>query len=585
MNNRVTYIYNPWLLKHIYSHLLFLHELVTVWHWYNTKDELVNNNTTTGGGEEEAYNKKKVIITENLYAEYVIYEINLLNQEINKDEFPIDMTDMNYEWLLYRSIILFRPNCIKNYPNYLHIGGTTNCETKIGIFLETLKNEDDRVCIYNLLQNYIEKCYIKEISKYKETIEKKYRILFNMKHTMEKFYKTRRDKDYIIVYSRELVMTMMYQFLIEELIGEQKYYILHTLTYSKESNHSLEAKALLTILEELLDMIKRQCKDEFDGYGVMASPSSDFEKYRQWSRKQNDHNNLCINPVPIISVVVLKTHQIVITEEETTNYRYIRLKNNNHYYITIARRFLFDCHLIRNHVLNACQMKKEKDNQNFALKYAKHCSICHYLGQSQLFSDFYRECEYIYSKIEEQDQLNNFFSTLLIPKMEAVHGLFYLTLYNTSMLFKMFHFRLPSKLYCQIIQCSHESPSKSIDFLQMIDIQGLFNHVNNELKIKNIEFEIDVAIISCHPHRVIEKETPLQHLIAVENALLSYMISGITKQETEIEKYERSLSNHLLSIDSGSSESLHRNVQMVLISTYNLYREILCDVLGVKKKY
>lgn len=574
VNRNTIYLYNPWLLKHIYSHLLFSLELVTQWHWYYPS-------------KDDSYEAKKRLIIENIYVEYVIYEIDLLNQSMNKELFPLDIADVNFEWLLYRAVFLFRPIEIDSYPVHLCIGSQSNCELKISNFLESLTKEESHT-IYTLLQNYIKKIYITEITQYKDKITQRYAILFNMKHLMENYVKEKfKDTDYVIVYSRELVMTMIYQFFIEEFIGEQKIFINTLIHHHNSSNNNnneneiKEARKIQNKLESLLCMVKKQYKDEFDGFALMANPSISLEKYRQRAKEQNDHNNLCINPVPVISIVVLKTHKIIITEEETSRYRYIRLKGNYNHYISIARRFQFDYYLRRNHHILECKQELDEKNNNYALKYVKYCSTCHYFGISINFTNFYEQCERTYATIDEHDI--DFFNTVIVQMIDSITGLLYLTLYNISLLFKMAHFSISYTEYCQIINCSKNHRKKDVDFLQMVDIQGLFNQIHEQLKTVMIDHAIDLAIITCHPYRNIDKETPEQHLIAVQYALFSQLITAITKQETDIEKYERSLSNHLLSVNAGSSETIHRNVQVTLIQIYNLYRELLCDLLGVKK--
>lgn len=566
MNNEATNLYNPWLLKHIYTRLIYTTELVHLCKFYRPRKE-----------------DKLNLIRTNLYAIRTVYDVNLLNTAMREERFPMDLSDVNFEWLLYRAAMNLFHRETSKYPSYfIRLNSLSSCEAKIEQILDYL-TEDERMSLFDLFLDYIEKYYIKEIVQYKSFLTMRQTLLWNKKYIMEGHAgEKQRDSDYIIVYSKELVMTMMYDFLIQELVGQIQVSI-KMLNHEKttvEKDASIHRTA--SILDGLSKVVQKQFKDEFDGFAIASHPSLNYKEYEQWAIKQNEHNSLCYNPIPVISNVVIKTHSIIITEEETKTYRYITLKKSHRkVYCAVAYRFQFDYNLRRKHCLDCIEKTGKK---SYALKYAKYCSICHYFDQSQQFNVFYNQCEAIIEKFDIQEEELTFFNTVIIPVLHPLLGHTYLTLYNLSLLFNLSTFRLPSSKYCQIIDCCNlPKEKKFIDFLQMISIQKLLTRVMSELDPMMIENAMDVNILSCKHNRNIQTEPSVLHLVALQQVLLERITKAISEQEVEIEKFERSLSSPLLEIDAGSSTTLHHDVQMVLIDAYNIYRSLICDILGVKR--
>jgi hypothetical protein len=572
MNNEATNLYNPWLLKHIYTRLIYTTELVHLCKFYRPRKE-----------------DKLNLIRTNLYAKRTVYDVNLLNTAMRKERFAMDLSDVNFEWLLYRAAMNLFHRETSKYPSYfIRLSSLSSCEAKIEQILGYL-TEDERMSLFDLFLDYIEQYYIKEIVQYKSFLTMRQSMMWNKKFIMERHAgEKQRDSDYIIVYSKELVMTMMYDFLIQELVGRIEVAI-KMLNHGEKTTAAAEGKdasiihRTASILEGLSKVVEKQFKDEFDGFAIASHPSSpNYKEYEQWAMKQNARNNLCYNPIPVISNVIIKTHSIIITEEETKTYRYISLKKaHRKAYCAVAYRFHFDYNLRRKHCLD-CVEKTEK--KSYALKYAKYCSICHYFEQSQQFNVFYNQCESIIEKFDIQEEELIFFNTVIIPVLHPLLGHTYLTLYNLSLLFNLSTFRLPASKYCQIIDCCNlPKEKKFIDFLQMISIQKLLIRVMREIDPVMIENAMDVNILSCKYNRNIQTEPSVLHLVALQQVLLERITKAISEQEVEIEKFERSLSSPLLEIDAGSSTTLHHDVQMVLIDAYNIYRALICDILCVKR--
>ena len=197
-------VYNPYILHLLYTKLRYLTCIVA--RHYKRWAESGDNHRVMD-----------CVILNNLYTEVVVRDLFVMLPTMQSQRFPIDLCLCHYEFYLFRVTQVFRMHA----EPVVELFGTRyyKCETNA---IKVHENKDlANVCIQQAIRAYLENFYLHEASSTKS--ERRVTLLFEVKKTMEnEVERELLDKEgtrVLIEYDAELVATLFYIHIIEELLS------------------------------------------------------------------------------------------------------------------------------------------------------------------------------------------------------------------------------------------------------------------------------------------------------------------------------------------------------------------------------
>lgn len=563
------------------------------------------------------YDDQRRLVIENVRAECIVHDVTHLLTQMLAERFPFDVYYANFEYVLYRAAQLFRPLAVSFHPDALDMGALFLCEVKLLGALASVEAEEqaEKALVFDAVEHYIAKYYVTNVTTHESEAIKRISLLMNAKHVLDQAAaRSNRKQDYIVCYTKDLVVSLLYGLLLDEFIADlnlQRTLLMYEaevedaaasvlLCHHQESKRRVEQQ--LWVMERLRTVVEQQRVDEF-AYAVEAFPAAVYEADRQavyrrdrtaeYNRRLNRQYMMQRNPEPSVAQIETSATEIVITECPTGEHRYLRLANHQHHYIHVTRRFIFDCALKRAHGMD-CALQwtapttTERALEENRLQYMRCCNVCRYFQCNETLGQFYMLCEeHRYNQatssdaVDHEATLNRQLTHVLVELMGPLCGLQYRCLHTVMLLFRGAQFRMPVRDYCTVTSCHRERQSDTVELFEMLDLTRLTTDMmaglDNELLVQ--EAELQLCACRGRPARL-----PQHHhaALASEIALLLRLVAAVAKQQVDVEKYERSLSSCALAVEAGSSVSVHRDVQTQLVTIYNLYTKILRDWLSIR---
>lgn len=204
----VRFVYNPHVLHLLYVKMRYLHFFVTRYYRYYTEEYNVVEDGKT--------HLLDYCIMNDWYAEILTRDLDLMQSQMKKEEFPLDLCYCHYEYFIFRLSQVFRAP--GDAIDELYGGRRFECENNA---LKQMDKEEYRLSIQSLLRRYVEEFYFDPEDARKKSA-RRVGLLFNVKETLEKEVKEnmidQENMVFTIKYDSESTATLFYIHLIEELL-------------------------------------------------------------------------------------------------------------------------------------------------------------------------------------------------------------------------------------------------------------------------------------------------------------------------------------------------------------------------------
>lgn len=574
MEKEYRYIYNPYLLNLIYQKVIHqsILERIISFFIYNRNDIYCKLSI------EEKYH----LIRENLYDAQIISDIYHLLERMKTTTFHFDLYYCNYEAILTR-LFLHTMDPIKKEKlpfqlEEVNLGERFLCEEKMSSFM----NENERYILHDISLKYIFKFYSSSLVNYESESVKRASLLFNIKKSAEhKVLPRHSDDDYAIEYNLEVVMTMMYLFLMNEfqsLLADDKSLLTHrhlTSTYSHQDDKSLAARKLsdelreldnkISLMTQLSQMLDDYIYTQLSGPLICCCPKG-------IPTKACETTQFYLDP-PLDTermerkLVDKRNGQFMLKTKSVKHLHYIRLTKNRHIYQYITRRFILD-HEIRLSHREKCPFKeKTKDSP-----YTIDCQICHYFIPLQRLTEFYNNsenCFYINASEEIEGNykrcIEKYLGGFLLDKTESLDSIIYKNAWQMMKLFS-----------------SNESNHQSLnlDIFYIINIREMIQYITTNFEQFTGEAEYRVNKILEDAKKKsgsFSKVEQWQKSLALDQDVFLQIYASIGKQMNRIQSYERTILPINTLIKGTGKVSVEIN--LIMSNILLLYQEILLSTM------
>lgn len=583
---RKRYVYNPYLLNVIYQKLLYQDRLRCLHAWRQRSVKLDN--------EEERYR----IVKENLRSEQVVADVFHTLDFMSRERFPFDIYHCNFEYVLMRFFCLLDPIAtMASLSSSLDPNNneTLPVELKCLQVLDTwdqqqsiivAKGTGARDVLLAVLDRYVTRHYIQNMVTYERESVKRVSLLLNIKHAVEYRLKVRQDvelggdAEYRIEYGGEVVVSMIYVFFANELLAllQEEAALLRTTYHTRPlasttalaqydddfAEYGARFKLLenhIALLEELYKVLQNHYTEEWHAFSLNMSV---FPLSNTTDHSDNPiHRYTKVAPDNAKTVLRYKdvTHdEFVIREKDASHIRYIPLKKYLSLYEAAARRMMFDCALARDHTI--CPVG---NNNN----YTTCCQICLYREESDSLYSFYAAsetftyylCEYVLpgasGKRPESRQalLGRHLDTMLVDPLIPLVSLLYKMGWQLQQLYPSF--------------CCGTAVTNPF---HIIGVTNLWHYViaQYEEYDHGPEARQDSVMRNARVGHTVGLAS-WQKALALDIDVHVLMMHGIDVQQSEIEKFQRSLT--LVSCDGGNHVA--SDITKNLVRIYALYLSML----------
>lgn len=597
VEKRTRFIYNPFLLNAAYQKIDYATRLrqLYVWRTHRYCD------AANGMDNEERYR----LIKENLYSEQVTADLFHLVEAMRREKFIIDIYHCNYEY------VLFRLYCLLLAPSPLHIAEVTPyppglcdvttehgrerlaVELKCIEVLETWSNEGgeaNRCIVLRALEHYVARHYFISLVNYDTEAVKRNSLFFNIKHRIEAEVqrKQRNDPDYAIEYNREVVISMLYVFLIDELHAQCKEEAgqLRTTyqTYRKPSSDDdyvrcerdmKRCERNIALLDELATRVWRHFTDEFFAFSFAtitafpadATPSTELMVMQRYTML-TPHSQKTKSRVKDVG----GSDDFVIEERESSHIRYISLRKNRNAYEQVTRKMIFDHFLLQTHH----QLHREDAvDTNTATHYTRCCQICNYGQRPDSLFDFYTAslthtyymCEYVtpsstlLTHVTQEALLVRHLHRMIVDPVVPLVSLIYKNAMQAMLLF-----------------C--DATHHKLNLFHVINLSHMIEYVTAQYPVYDHGPEVRQDMIlrqaSKQSRTRFTQIEQWQENLARDIDIYALMMLAVNVQSNEIEKYERSAQ-----LERHGDGAL--NLTAPLFTIYQQYVNVLDDTM--KKIY
>jgi hypothetical protein len=573
VEKRTRYIYNPFLLNAAYQKVDFGQRLrqLYVWRAHRFCDP------ARGMDSEERYR----LIKENLVSEQITADLLHLVEAMRRERFAIDVYHCNYEYALYRLYcVLLPPAQPESYPAGL-------CDITLGAerlpverrleeaLMETEEGAEAARCIVlRALDRYVARHYFVSLVNYNEEAIKRTSLLLNLKHRMEADVakKQRADPDYVIEYNRDVVLSMMYVFLVQSELSalcREEVVQLRTLyqtyrkpvtddDYVKCERKIRRAERASLVMDELAQRLWAHFYDEFYAFSfalITSSPACAadtvvMQRYVMLAPGQQK---------TVARVKDLEGQDFVVQEKQCDHIRYISLRKNRDSYEHVTRRMIFDHLLLQTHsALHAGDADAS---------YTRCCQVCRYAQLPDSLCDFYAAsaahtyylCEYVVAshQMTQEFILARFLHSMIVDPLTPLTSLIYKNATQAMLLF-----------------C--DATGYKLNLFHVVDVHGVLQYVTAQYPgyehgpEARQDLIVRQSLLQQHATGRVEQ---WQKKLARDIDIYTLLMLAVNAQSAEVEKYERAL-----------RDSVPRpNLTAPLFAIYQLYVNVLDDTM--KKIY
>lgn len=330
-------VYNPFILQLLYQRVIFRERL--------------------GGVISLTKKTSRVsIIRENELDLYIVTEVVLLLRELYKQKIQFDPSLCIFEKALFQAFVLFYPKRSTIPEDLCQFSDEPlfRCEDFLFTILSRIghNEEESRVFLTELFSLYLEEYYSLKRRDYLVECKARVSLFFRLKESLENAV---LKHGVLFTYSEEEVMTLLYIFLLSELLSlnesiqsnllhqfqtnphqpNDERFSAESLLLSQLEKYEKGASLLKLLYESLVEYHKRELLlnlfDSPDGVVKLEeySVGGNGETYR-FLREKNGKG-------------------FMILPKSTSHLVYMKLSKDQHHYQYIVRRFLFDHHLYQSH--------------------------------------------------------------------------------------------------------------------------------------------------------------------------------------------------------------------------------------------
>lgn len=624
-------IYNPYTTHLLYLKAHYVGALLEKY-YYARRDEL---------GVDAYYRMMRCAILERHHVKWVTRETYAMQRRVEKEHFGIDLVYCNIEYFLHRFTQVYR--IADESIDYGFVGKPYKCETAMSrLFLDNEACEALRRSLYAYLEYYYLTPDVAKVETrvdlfflLKKTLETDVDEELSPSNEED----NRRSKRiYMLRYSKEMIAILVQLYLVNEFIAlytlkkneihhktavahfvyqpdETSVPVLKTVTTDMDSPEMVlfvkmrfelqriyrqeallntrypAAKETLVRQEATLTMA---ISDILFNTGVESvTPSKEEDEGDEYVifKRANESINMCMayNEPPAALVSIGESSEeilapcLYIEYDKTTlrprvinHYAYLRYDEQSFdHYANIVFRLLLEGQLYEAH--RGCS--KARTTTTTTKRVATSvCLLCDYFKLvDKKIREMYRAIHYYtvnHCSAEEYNDRVKLDETLANHYIQPTRGLVsrvHRILYSMTFLYA----RLA------ILPLAEAKPLRERRLLTMLDPVKLFALLSRSLTIDELENDMMRLLSQCGLSDDDDGEDPSDEALdmALELEYVKQIINAINAQQTEIEKYERSLTIEV----SLNSSLLHSQVIHNLKLIYAAYLQILCNIVRCDK--
>jgi hypothetical protein len=619
---RKRYVYNPYLLNVIYQKLLY-HDRLRHLHARRQRPTTLDN--------EERYR----LVKENMRSEQVVADVFHTLDFMSRERFPFDIYHCNFEYVLMRFFYLLDPLATLASVTSLSADQSGNNNETLPVELKCLqvldtwdqqqtigggstsdsKGKGARDVILAVLDRYVARHYIQNIVTYERESVKRVSLLLNIKHAVEYRLKVRQDAElggdaeYRIEYGGEVVVSMMYVFFANELLAllQEEAALLRTTYHTRPlataptpsltlaqcdddfTEYGARFKVLeshIALLEELYGVLQKHYTEEWHAFSLNMSVFPLLGKQQHTYGTASDNSDSPIhryvkvapdNAKTVLRYKDVEQDEFVIREKDGSHIRYIPLKKHRKLYEAAARRMMFDCALVRDHVASVCPVN---NNGISGTQYTSCCQVCLYREEGDSLYNFYAAseaftyylCEYVLPSASgkrpesRQSLLAQHLDTMLVDPLIPLVSLLYKMGWQLQQLY-------PS--LCRPGGDTTDDVALVANPFHVISVTNLWHYVIGQYEEYDHgpDARQDSVLRNARLHMKGRSAiAPWQKALALDIDVHVLMMHGIDVQQSEIEKFQRSLT--LLSGDNIATH-VASDIAKNLVRIYALYLSVL----------
>lgn len=655
-NDQVRIVYNPYVLHLLYVKLRYL---TTVVRYYYDR-------YAVGDRPNDRASLNDCCVLNNLYCELMTEELAATQNLMTKENFPIALSYMHHAFYVFRFMQSFR---MKFEPQSALFGSIQYACEKTAITV--IVTEEHKMLMQHLVRRYVEEFYLScgtaTTKQIQERTERRVELFFHVKRTMEKEVEEacmdKENTQCFIRYDNELVATLFYIHLVEELmvlqerdngvvihedtLGAYKFakrglYKADPSSSPSSSTHTPTAMPSSTsssnthntILPRLMFALCQKYRDQVVAcirYYFKTPPPSSQSGVLGWltgassspvdtgsATSTTDYNSFVLDKAESIELynkhlnsayalakprqeaftrvstnhgitMIRKvghsdfygqpqqqqqwsTHQVVVPVE------YAVFRDNKHHYTHFLYRLAFEMSLVENH---ACATQLSSQPKTSPEK-RQACYLCEYLQQSEMnkkLANFFmfckRDVENPEHTVHQIDALHEELDTIHLDLQMPLALRIYKTLVNVMTLFGY----QPLKLH---------NGTQFMVLFKLINPVRLLKDLSNTVVITKLETKMQEVLKLCYAKLNFKNETVEQQqalyqnemveqeqALAMEIELVRLISEAISLQQSDIQRYERSLSTLM----STESSELFSQVFLALKTIATAYVDVLCQVI------
>lgn len=554
------------------------------------------------------------VILNNLYAEVVVRDLEEMLSTMQKERFPIELCFCHYEFYLFRFTQVFRMHA--EPVAELFGAHYYKCETNA---IKVLEDKDlATMCLQKMIRAYLENFYLHEASPAKS--KRRVTLFFEVKKTMEsEVERELLDKEgtgFHIAYDAELVATLFYIHIIEELLSlheaetrqrhgdgiveefkfvERKLYKSPsestTTTLKRSDNDDLTTMVLQKVMHSMCTTYRDQiifCVKYHEKKCVTTATTSTTSSSLWFSgsdtstttttttKKQSSLNSEYLLEKPLNGAVTVSLSTLAMTTVT-------KKKNSSEFYGTIKKPMAVPIEYLtfNENTLHyqlflyrvVFEMRLRNDHRHTSRCTTKTCYMCVYCNRNDMntrLTQFLQLCEEPVESpefSERIDILKQELGTIMLDLTQPIVLYGYKTLANLYVLF------------------DYNTMLKDHPLTSLVNPAKLLDDLSSSIVLPKLEVKMADLLRQCKKKvglRSTDDDAQLivrEQNLALDTELVRLISVAVNAQHTEIERYERSQTT-LLSVES---TSMAMQVAKVLAQIYTAHIDVLSQIIAERR--
>ena len=413
------YVYNPYVLCLLYAKVQSLARLLGAL-----------------GDADDA------LLRHNAYDRALVADVDALAREMARETFRFDLYHANYEYGLLRLMALTGQVSLGADWSWPELGDLYACDLKLLVVLD--EAPQNRALLAAALLAVARHRYAPQERDCGAEAAQRATLLLSVKRAQERALLRRRDRDYTLVYSKDIVATLLAACLVDEALALAQLavarralrhcVVLQALPSNEWSaaadeearvaqqdaaeTQTLEARVAL--LRRLHAVLLQQYEDEFRGFScIQVCPQhhqqEEADRFADYTRVG------CVRDA--VTGVRSTARDFVVTRRDTRNLRYVNLALNLAHYEYAARRFLFDHALLARHPCREYRAQNEALCDFYAQCEARAYHACHYVQRDA-------------PQLANEAQLHDFLASVVLERVPPLHGVIYKNFWQLARLWR-----------------------------------------------------------------------------------------------------------------------------------------------------